>query len=218
MLNKKGEINEIQLKGAGKTPYSRFADGRAVLRSSIREYLCSEHLYALGIPTTRSLAIVVSHKQKTIRDPYYDGFEIEENTAIVTRLAPSFWRFGSFEIFKGPDSQTGNPGPSPGLENEMIENMFDYVIKYNFPEIKELYKDKDKKDMYLEVFKCIMNRTLHMVALWQSYGFCHGVLNTDNLSILGLTIDFGPFGMMEYFDKLLICNASDKDGLYSYTR
>ena len=216
-MSKKGTIHEIQLKGAGKTPYSRFADGRAVLRSSIREYLCSEHLYSLGIPTTRSLAIIVSHTQKTIRDPFYTGEQIEENTAIVTRLSPSFFRFGSFDIFKGPDSQTGNSGPSPNLQSEMIENMFSYLIKYHFQEIESLYKN-DKKEMYLEVYKCIMNRTINMVVLWQSYGFCHGVLNTDNLSILGLTIDYGPFGMMEFFDKNLICNHSDKEGLYSYTR
>ena len=101
----------------------------------------------------------------------------------------------------------------------MIENMFDYIIKYHFKEILNSFTSKDnKKIMFLEVFRCIMNRTLNMVALWQSYGFCHGVLNTDNLSILGITIDYGPFGMMEYFDKNLICNHSDKDGLYTYAR
>jgi len=209
---------EIQLKGAGKTPYSRSGDGRAVLRSSIREYICAEHLYSLGIPTTRSLAIIVSHTIKIIRDPLYNGNPINEDTAIVTRVAPTFWRFGSFEIFKAKDQYTGDSGPSVGMEREMIEVMFDYILKYHFQEILKSKEGQEKKEIYKEVFKCIINRTINMVVLWQSYGFVHGVLNTDNMSILGLTMDYGPFGMMEFFDINLVSNFSDDQGLYSYKR
>jgi uncharacterized protein YdiU (UPF0061 family) len=212
----KRSLWEIQLKGSGLTPYSRFADGRAVLRSSIREYLCSEHLWALGIPTTRALSLVGSNNTVD-RDPLYTGNVIKEQCCVVSRIAPSFFRFGSFEIFKDYDSLTGHQGPSVGLEKEMIEPMLDYIAKFHFKDFWEEHQN-NKPALYMHMFKLIVIRTAVLAAYWQSYGFCHGVLNTDNMSILGLTIDFGPFGFLEYFDPAFICNHSDRNGRYSYAR
>jgi len=215
--NQRGELWELQLKGSGLTPYSRFADGKAVLRSSIREYLCSEALWALGIPTTRAASLIVSDTVAE-RDPMENGKVIMEKCAVVMRLAPSFWRFGSFEIFKGIDEESGRRGPSNGLEKEMMPSMLDYLLVNYFPDIQRLEKEKGylREDCWLEMYYEIARRTASLVALWQCYGFCHGVLNTDNMSILGLTIDFGPFGFIDYFDKGFICNHSDESGRYSY--
>ena len=206
------ELWEIQLKGSGLTPYSRFADGRAVLRSSIREFLCSEHLWSLGIPTTRALSLVGS-ESKVARDPLYNGRVIQEECCVVSRVAPSFFRFGSFEIFKDYDELSGSKGPSVGMESQMLPKMLDYIAEYHYKDLWSKYKGKD---LYLNMFKLIVIRTAVLSAYWQCYGFCHGVLNTDNMSILGLTIDFGPFGFLEYFDPGFICNHSDRNGRYSY--
>jgi uncharacterized protein YdiU (UPF0061 family) len=211
-----GSLWEIQLKGSGLTPYSRFADGRAVLRSSIREFLCSEHLWALGILTTRALGLIGS-SDTVDRDPLYTGNVIKEQCCVVSRIAPSFFRFGSFEIFKDYDTLTGHQGPSVGLEKEMLAPMLDYIAKYHFKDLWEEYNN-NKKELYANMLKLIVIRTAVLAAYWQSYGFCHGVLNTDNMSILGLTIDFGPFGFLEFFDPAFICNHSDRNGRYSYAR
>ena len=192
------------------TPYSRQADGRAVLRSSIREFLCSEAMWSLGIPTTRAASLVLS--ESTVdRDKLYNGNVIAERCAVVTRVAPTFIRFGSFQIFLDMDGMSGRAGPSNGLRNAMAPKMLNYLHKYFFPEIP----DDDKK--YELMFERIVLDTAETAALWQAYGFCHGVLNTDNMSILGLTIDYGPFGWMEHFDPDHICNNSDMErGRYRY--
>ena len=181
---------EVQIKGAGRTPYSRGGDGRAVLRSSIREYLCSEAMHALGIPTTRALAIIGSDK------PVYR--EDEETAAIVTRLAPSFVRFGSFEVFYYRN------------QIEPIKQLADYVIARNYPELATL------ADPYPEFLRQVSLRTADLMAQWQAVGFSHGVMNTDNMSILGLTLDYGPFGFLDAFDPGYICNHSDTAGRYAF--
>jgi uncharacterized protein YdiU (UPF0061 family) len=184
-------ICDIQLKGAGLTPYSRMGDGRAVLRSSIREYLCSEAMHGLGIPTTRALAIVGSD-MPVIR-------ESVETAAVVTRLAPSFVRFGSFEYWYHR------------REAGAVRTLADFVIDEFHP---ELAGQPDRHERFIGE---VVRRTAMMVALWQSVGFMHGVMNTDNMSILGLTIDYGPFGFMEGFDPGHICNHSDDGGRYAYS-
>jgi len=181
---------EIQLKGAGRTPYSRGGDGRAVLRSSIREFLCSEAMHALGIPTTRALAIVGSDL------PVYR--EDEETAALVTRLAPSFVRFGSFEVFYYRNQ------PEP------IRELADYVIRRYYPEFAGL--DEPHAAFLHEV----MRRTAELMADWQAVGFAHGVMNTDNMSILGHTLDYGPFGFLDAFDPGFVCNHSDTGGRYAF--
>jgi len=188
--NAAGEGWEIQLKGAGRTPYSRGGDGRAVLRSSIREFLCSEAMHALGIPTTRALAIVGSDH------PVYR--EDEETAALVTRLAPSFVRFGSFEVFCYRN------------QIEPIRHLADYVIARYYPELKTL------ADPYPEFLREVALRTAELMAQWQAVGFSHGVMNTDNMSILGLTLDYGPFGFLDAFDPGFICNHSDTGGRYAF--
>lgn len=215
--NNKGDIWELQLKGAGKTPYSRFADGRAVLRSSIREYLCSEAMYALGIPTTRSGSIITSDST-VVRDLLYDGHPIDEKCTIVMRLAPTFLRFGSFEICLPTNKWSGSTGPSHGLEDELLPKLYEYTIEHFYKDLWEKFQQKEitKEQLYFDVFKEITRRTAETVAKWQGVGFCHGVLNTDNMSILGLTIDYGPFGFMDHFNPDHICNHSDKEGRYSY--
>jgi len=185
-----GSLWDIQLKGAGTTPYSRFADGRAVLRSSIREYLCSEAMYGLGIATTRALCLVDS------KTPVYR--EEVEPGATVCRVARSHIRFGSFEHFhyrNQPDS---------------VRELADYVIQRHFPESSQ------EQDRYLKLFKNVVTKTAIMIAHWQSVGFCHGVMNTDNMSILGDTLDYGPFGFLDSYDPDFICNHSDSGGRYSY--
>uniref|UniRef100_A0A8C4I006 Selenoprotein O n=1 Tax=Dicentrarchus labrax TaxID=13489 RepID=A0A8C4I006_DICLA len=203
---------EIQVKGAGLTPYSRQADGRKVLRSSIREFLCSEVMYFLGVPTTRAGSVVTSDS-RVIRDVYYSGHPRHERCSVVLRIAPTFLRFGSFEIFKETDEHTGRRGPSYGRD-EIRGQMMDYVIEMFYPEIQQNYPDRVERNVAF--FREVMLRTARLVAQWQCVGFCHGVLNTDNMSILGLTLDYGPYGFMDRFDPDFICNASDNSGRYSY--
>ncbi len=185
--NAHGELWDIQLKGAGETPYSRHADGRAVMRSSIREYLCSEAMAALGIPTTRALALVATNEQV--------WREIPEPGAVLTRLARSHIRFGHFEHF----FHTGRP--------EQVRQLADHVIAEYFPHLVG-----DHAGWFGEVVK----RTAELMAGWQSAGFAHGVMNTDNMSILGLTLDYGPFGFMEDYDPGFICNHTDQQGRYAF--
>jgi len=214
VINAKGERWELQFKGAGLTPYSRSADGRKVLRSSIREFLCSEAMHHLGVPTTRAGTCVTSDS-RVVRDIFYDGNPIHERCTVITRIAPTFLRFGSFEIFKGPDEQTGRKGPSHGRD-DILDVMLDYAISTFYPEIDQTFEDRKAK--ILAFYTEVVTRTAKLVAHWQSVGFCHGVLNTDNMSILGLTIDYGPFGFMERFDPDFICNASDDGGRYTYAK
>ena len=185
-----GERIEVQLKGAGPTPYSRNGDGRAVLRSSIREFLCSEAMAGLGIPTTRALCITGS-EQRVMR-------ETAETAAVVTRLAPSFVRFGSFEHWFYNENKV------------QLKLLADYVIAQFYPELQ------DATNPYQALLAEVTRRTAHMVAQWQAVGFMHGVMNTDNMSILGLTLDYGPFGFMEAFNPGHICNHTDQQGRYSY--
>ncbi|NIA56119.1 YdiU family protein [Massilia sp. TW-1] len=181
---------ELQLKGAGMTPYSRMGDGRAVLRSSIREFLCSEAMAALGVPTTRALVVTGSNKG-IIR-------ETMETAAVVTRMAPSFVRFGSFEHWRYRDKP------------EELRILADYVIKTFYPELA------GAPNPYLALLEEVTRRTGVLIAHWQAVGFMHGVMNTDNMSILGITLDYGPFGFMEAFDVDHICNHTDQGGRYSY--
>ena len=183
---------EIQLKGSGITRYSRMGDGRAVLRSSIREFLCSEAMHALGVPTTRALAITGS-KKPVIRESL-------ETAAVCTRLAPSFLRVGHFEHFAAARSTVH------------LTTMADYLLAHHYPECQ------GADDPYLALFVAISARTAKLVAQWQAIGFCHGVLNSDNISILGLTIDYGPFGFLDRFQIDHICNHSDGQGRYAYQR
>lgn len=213
MVNHKGERWEIQLKGAGPTPYSRDADGRKVLRSSIREYLCSEAMHHLGIPTTRALSCVTS-ETRVMRDIFYSGNPIMEKCTVVSRLAPTFLRFGSFEIFKPLDPLTGRVAPSVGRD-ELLVKLLHYTISTFYREIYDAFSD-DIEKMYTEFFKKVVEVTARLVADWQCVGFCHGVLNTDNMSIVGLTIDYGPYGFMDRFSPDHICNNSDDGGRYSY--
>ncbi len=184
--------HEIQLKGAGKTPYSRMGDGRAVLRSSIREYLCSEAMHGLGIPTTRALALTGSDA-KVLRE------EIE-TAAVVTRTAPSFIRFGHFEHFSYNDMHVE------------LKALADFVIDNLYPACRAA------TNPYAALLEAVSERTAHLMAAWQSVGFCHGVMNTDNMSILGLTIDYGPFQFLDAFDPTHICNHSDTHGRYAYNK
>jgi uncharacterized protein YdiU (UPF0061 family) len=190
VIGPSGERWELQLKGAGKTPYSRMGDGRAVLRSSIREFLASEAMHALGIPTTRALAVTGSDTP-VMR-------ETVETAAVVTRLAPSFIRFGSFEYLYW----TG--------QHDALRRLADYVIDRFYPECR------DAAHPTLAWLEQVARRTARLVAQWQGVGFCHGVLNTDNMSILGLTIDYGPYGFLDGFDGGHVCNHSDEQGRYAY--
>ena len=184
---------EIQLKGAGRTPYSRGGDGRAVLRSSIREFLCSEAMHGLGIPTSRALCVTGSD-QPVRRE------EIE-TAAVVTRVAPSFIRFGHFEHF----SHSG--------QHEQLRALADFVIDQFYPDCRAL-----PGNAYANLLEAVGARTAEMVAQWQAVGFCHGVMNTDNMSILGLTIDYGPFQFLDAYNPRHICNHSDSAGRYRYMR
>lgn len=185
-----GRCWELQLKGSGRTPFSRGADGRAVLRSSIREFLCSEAMHGLGIPTTRALALVASD------EPVYR--ERVETAAVVARLAPSFLRFGSFEYFRHFD------------QPERLERLGLLLLDQHFPALR------DAANPWLALLREISERTARLIAAWQAVGFCHGVMNTDNMSMLGLTIDYGPFGFLDRFDPNHVCNHSDDLGRYSY--
>ncbi|KAJ0403743.1 hypothetical protein ATCC90586_006553 [Pythium insidiosum] len=213
---------EMQLKGAGLTPFSRSADGRKVLRSTLREFLASEHMHALGIPTTRAGSVVTSRKTTVLRDQFYDGNAREEPTAVVLRVARTFLRFGSFEIFKDTDARSGRAGPSANLpyKKAMMRQMVNFTIRQYFPDIwqasEETGGDEGETTRIREFFAEVVRRTAVLVAKWQSVGFCHGVLNTDNMSIIGDTLDYGPFGFMEHFDPQHICNTSDDGGRYRY--
>ncbi|KAI5942798.1 Protein adenylyltransferase SelO, mitochondrial [Manis javanica] len=210
-----GERWELQLKGAGPTPFSRQADGRKVLRSSIREFLCSEAMFHLGIPTTRAGACVTS-QSTVMRDMFYDGNPKYEPCTVVLRIASTFLRFGSFEIFKPADEHTGRSGPSVG-RNDIRVQILDYVIGTFYPEIQAAHGGHSVQ-RNAAFFREVTRRTARMVAEWQCVGFCHGVLNTDNMSIVGLTIDYGPFGFMDRYDPDHVCNASDNTGRYSYSK
>src|SRR5581483_2346629 len=187
--NRKGQLWDIQLKGAGRTPYSRFGDGRAVMRSTIREYLCSEAMAALGVPTSRALAVVATGE--TVRR------ERREPGAVLTRLARSHVRFGHFEHFfhRGQKAE--------------VKALADYVIAEYFIEFAQ---------DYVGWFGEVVKRTAELMAQWQAVGFCHGVMNTDNMSILGLTLDYGPFGFLDGFNANHICNHSDTGGRYAYAQ
>ncbi|XP_061085514.1 protein adenylyltransferase SelO-1, mitochondrial-like [Conger conger] len=203
---------EIQVKGAGLTPYSRQADGRKVLRSSIREFLCSEAMFALGVPSTRAGSVVTSDLRVS-RDILYDGHPRLERCSAVLRIAPTFIRFGSFEIFKSMDDLTGRQGPSVGRD-DIRAQLLDYVIETFYPEIQQAHEDRAERNAAF--FREVTVRTARLVALWQCVGFCHGVLNTDNMSIVGVTLDYGPFGFMDRFDPDFVCNSSDSSGRYTY--
>ena len=190
------EGTELQLKGAGMTPYSRRGDGRAVLRSSIREYLCSEAMHALGIPTTRALSLVTSPQ------PVYR--ETVETAAVVARTAPSFVRFGHFEHFAARDQ----------IDN--LRALADYVVERYFAPAAQHASGTPAR--YAALLADMAERTARMIARWQAVGFCHGVMNTDNMSILGLTIDYGPFQFLDAYDANHICNHSDTSGRYAFAR
>ena len=212
VINSDNEVWELQLKGSGKTPFSRGSDGRKVLRSSIREFLCSEAMHYLGIPTTRCGTIVTS-STFVERDMFYTGNVIKEQATIISRIAPSFLRFGSFEIFKATDDITGRAGPSVG-NNVLLKSMLDYLLEHHYSQFKS--SETPSFRQYLDMFGEIVRLTAVLVARWQCVGFCHGVLNTDNMSILGLTIDYGPFGFLDATDLNHICNTSDEHGRYAY--
>ncbi|MEO9061145.1 MAG: protein adenylyltransferase SelO [Nitrosospira sp.] len=189
-----GKRRELQLKGAGKTPYSRTADGRAVLRSSVREFLCSEAMHYLGVPTTRALSLVATGEM-VVRDMFYDGNPQAEMGAIVCRVAPSFVRFGNFEILAAHQ------------ELDTLRRLADYVIREHFPELGE-----PSPSTYASWFEEICRRTGTLAAQWMRVGFVHGVMNTDNMSILGLTMDYGPYGWLEGFDLQWTPNTTDAQG------
>ncbi|KAG2499596.1 hypothetical protein HYH03_002537 [Edaphochlamys debaryana] len=186
---------ELQLKGAGKTPYSRRADGRAVLRSSLREFVASEAMAALGVPTTRALSLVGTG-DSVLRDMFYNGNAKLEPGAVVCRVAPSFVRFGTFQL---PVSRGAGEVP-------LSKMAADWVLKYHYPQFLS------EADPYLAMLREVTQRTARLVAAWQSLGFVHGVLNTDNMSILGLTIDYGPFGWLDKFDPDWTPNLTDASG------
>ncbi|SCX56430.1 YdiU family protein [Nitrosospira sp. Nsp1] len=206
ILRPDGRRFELQLKGAGRTPYSRTADGRAVLRSSVREFLCSEAMHYLGVPTTRALSLVATG-ESVVRDMFYDGNPQAEMGAIVCRVAPSFIRFGSFEILAAQD------------EPDLLKRLADYVIREHFPELSmpsssahSISSAVSAPSTYARWFEEICRRTGLMVAHWMRVGFVHGVMNTDNMSILGLTIDYGPYGWLEGFDFRWTPNTTDAQG------
>ena len=187
---------EIQLKGAGLTPYSRMGDGRAVLRSSVREFLCSEAMHALGIPTTRALCVTGSDARVLREEP--------ETAAVVTRLAPSFVRFGHFEHF------------CHGNQHAQLRQLADFVIDQHYPDCNAANAFKGNR--YANLLHAVSEATALTLAQWQAVGFCHGVMNTDNMSILGLTLDYGPFQFLDGFDPNHICNHSDNQGRYAFGR
>lgn len=188
--NKEEQNWELQIKGCGLTPYSRDGDGRAVLRSTIREYLCSEAMHGLGIPTTRALSMIASD------DEVYR--ENIETGAMLTRMAPSHIRFGSFEVFYYRH------------QYEHIRTLADHVLEQHYPELLA------KKNPYLAFLNQVIERTAKLIAQWQAVGFAHGVMNTDNMSILGLTLDYGPYGFLDNYEPGYICNHSDYQGRYAF--
>lgn len=189
-----GEINgyEWQLKGAGLTAFSRWADGRAVLRSTVREFLCSEAMHALGIPTTRGLCVVGSD------EPVYR--ERAETAAVLSRLAPSHVRFGTFEVFHYR------------ARTDLVKRLADYLLERYYAELR------DAEQPYVALLREIVARTARLIAKWQAVGFAHGVMNTDNMSVLGLTIDYGPYGFLDTYEPGFICNHTDETGRYAFDR
>ncbi len=198
-INAAGERWELQLKGAGRTPYSRSADGRAVLRSSVREFLCSEAMHHLGVPTTRALSLVATGEQ-VVRDILYDGHPRPEPGAVVCRVAPSFIRFGNFEL------------PAARGDATLLKQLVDFTIRRDFSELLCGQNGGDDEQLRAEWFGQVCERTARMVAHWMRVGFVHGVMNTDNLSILGLTIDYGPYGWIDDFDLDWTPNTTDREG------
>ncbi len=194
VLGADGARHELQLKGAGPTPYSRTADGRAVLRSSIREFLCSEAMHHLGIPTTRALSLVMTG-DPVVRDMLYDGHPREEPGAIVCRVSPSFLRFGNFEILAARDDRA------------LLAQLVDFTIARDYPHL-----EGDTQSKRAAWFAEVCERTAHMIVHWMRVGFVHGVMNTDNMSILGLTIDYGPYGWLDNFDPNWTPNTTDAAG------
>ena len=198
-INAAGERWELQLKGAGPTPYSRTADGRAVLRSSIREFLCSEAMHHLGVPTTRALSLIATGED-VVRDMFYDGHAKPEPGAIVCRVAPSFIRFGNFEL------------PAARGDIALLRQLVDFCIRRDFPQLQG-----PGETLYADWFSQVCERTAAMIAHWMRVGFVHGVMNTDNLSILGLTIDYGPYGWVDNFDLDWTPNTTDaQHGRYRF--
>lgn len=189
-INKNNKKLDIHVKGSGKTKYSRFGDGRAVLRSSLREYLCGEAMHFLGVPSSRSLMIFSS------KDPVYR--EKSEDAAMIARTALTHIRFGNFEKFFYDNEQKKH------------QELCDYVLSEYFP------KEAGKSDKYEYLLNTIISSTAKLIARWQAVGFCHGVMNTDNMSILGETLDYGPYGFMDKFNPSHVCNLSDTSGRYSY--
>lgn len=196
VLTDSGARLELQLKGAGRTPYSRTADGRAVLRSSVREFLCSEAMHHLGVPTTRALSLVATG-DRVVRDMFYDGNPQAEPGAIVCRVAPSFIRFGNFEL------------PSAREDHALLEKLIDFTIARDYPEIAA--EAGDRNEQRVRWFGEVCARTARMIAHWMRVGFVHGVMNTDNMSILGLTIDYGPYGWVDNFDRNWTPNTTDAE-------
>jgi serine/tyrosine/threonine adenylyltransferase len=196
IINARGERWELQLKGAGLTPYSRTADGRAVLRSSVREFLCSEAMHHLGVPTTRALCLVTTG-ESIVRDMFYDGNPRAEDGAIVCRVAPSFIRFGNFEL------------PSARGDLPLLESLVDFTIARDFAHLASVADKQEKRSRW---FAEVCERTARMIAHWMRVGFVHGVMNTDNMSILGLTIDYGPYGWIDNFDPNWTPNTTDAQG------
>lgn len=200
VVTENNQKHVLQLKGAGPTPYSRNADGLAVLRSSVREFLCSEAMFHLGIPTTRALSLITTG-ESVLRDMFYDGHPKNEPGAVVCRVAPSFLRFGNFEILAARQ------------ELSLLKELVDYTITKDFPHL-----GAPSKSTYLNWFQEICSSTVQMILHWMRVGFVHGVMNTDNMSILGLTIDYGPYGWLEGYDANWTPNTTDANGRrYSYS-
>jgi uncharacterized protein YdiU (UPF0061 family) len=194
VINNLGQRWILQLKGAGPTPYSRRADGLAVLRSSIREFLCSEAMFHLGIPTTRALSVIATG-EPVLRDMFYDGHPKDEPGAVVCRVAPSFLRFGNFEIL------------AARVDTALLQKLVDYAIRTDFPHL-----GPPSIETYIRWYEEICRTTATMILHWMRVGFVHGVMNTDNMSILGLTIDYGPYGWLEGFDADWTPNTTDAQG------
>jgi len=192
-----GRNQTLQLKGAGPTPYSRAGDGRAVLRSSVRELLCSEAMHHLGVPTTRALSLVTTG-DTVVRDMFYDGRPAPEPGAIVCRVAPSFTRFGTFEL------------PAAMGEERLLRELVDHTLVHDYPHLGAPTSDQHRRELLVELFDEVCQRTAHLLTEWMRVGFVHGVMNTDNLSILGLTIDYGPYGWLEPFDPGWTPNTTDR--------
>ncbi len=190
VVNSRGQRWDLHLKGAGETPFSRAGDGRAVLRSSIREYLCCEAMHGLGIPSTRALCIVGSDMEV-----YREQIE---SAATLLRMAPSHVRFGSFEVFFYRN------------QHEELKTLADYVIDQHYPHLTAA------KDKYAQFLREVVRRTARLMAEWQAVGFAHGVMNTDNMSILGITLDYGPYGFLDHYDGGFVCNHSDHQGRYAF--